>query len=54
MIALVLIFSVSLFLALVLVILFTRACTAGQFDDLETPGIRVLTEDLDEHHQIRR
>jgi cbb3-type cytochrome oxidase maturation protein len=37
----------ALLFAIVAVIVFIRAVRAGQFDDLDTPGVRVLHDDRD-------
>jgi cbb3-type cytochrome oxidase maturation protein len=37
----------ALLFAIVAVIVFVRAVRAGQFDDLDTPGVRVLHDDGD-------
>ena len=40
--------AASLILALVFLALFTRAVRRGQFDDMETPAMRMLTDDDDD------
>jgi cbb3-type cytochrome oxidase maturation protein len=41
----ILLLALALLLAAVAVTAFAAAAGQGQFDDLDTPGIRVLTED---------
>ena len=40
--------AASLVMALVFLALFTRAARRGQFDDMETPAMRMLTDDDDD------
>lgn len=43
--AIYIVFPLALLVALVAVFVFVRAVKAGQFDDLDTPGVRMLHDD---------
>jgi cbb3-type cytochrome oxidase maturation protein len=45
---------VALFLSLVAVVAFIREVNAGQFDDLETPAMRMLHDESDRDLKARK
>ncbi len=43
----------SLLLVVIFLVLYLKACRSGQFDDLETPPIRMLFDDVESTIQDR-